>query len=96
MLFVSCSVGRQRNPLVLVLKKNVALQARQPSPGIAPISSGSGASMTASPAGRALPTMAPMPSAGRVDTGAQGMASEVAEQQAMAVILLPTMGGWGC
>jgi len=57
MLFVPCSVGRQRNPLALAPKKSVALQARQ-----------------------ALPTVAPVPSAGRADAAAQGASSEVVVQ----------------
>ena len=44
--------------------------------------------MTTSPAGQALPMVAPMPLVGRVDAGAQGMPSEVVEQLAMAAIPL--------
>ena len=51
--------------------------------------------MTAPPAGQALPTVAPMPSVGWVDTGAQGAPSEVTEQPVMAVIPLLTIGRMG-
>ena len=78
MLFVPCSVGRQRNPLALEPKKSVALQARrQPLAGAMPVSGGSGASATACSAGQVLPTVAPVPSAGRADAAAQGVSSEV-------------------
>ena len=78
MLFVPCSVGRQRNPLALAPKKSVALQARQqPLAGAVPVLGESGASATASSAGQALPTVAPVPSAGRADAAAQGVSSEV-------------------
>jgi len=81
MLFVPCSVGRQRNPLALAPKKSVALQARQqPLAGAVPVSGESGASATASSAGQALPTVAPVPSAGRADAAAQGASSEVVVQ----------------
>jgi len=78
MLFVPCSVGRQRNPLALAPKKSVALQARQqPLAGAVPVLGESGASATASSARQALPTVAPVPSAGRADAAAQGVSSEV-------------------
>ena len=81
MLFVPCSVGRQRNPLALAPKKSVALQARQqPLAGAVPVSGESGASATASSAGQALPMVAPVPSAGRADATAQGASSEVVVQ----------------
>jgi len=81
MLFVPCSVGRQRNPLALAPKKSVALQARQqPLAGAVPVLGESGASATASSAGQALPTVAPVPSAGRADAAAQGASSEVVVQ----------------
>ena len=81
MLFVYCSVGRQRNPLALAPKKSVALQARQqPLAGAVPVLGESGASATASSAGQALPTVAPVPSAGRADAAAQGASSEVVVQ----------------
>ena len=63
--------------------------------GAVPVSGGRGASATASLAGQALPTVAPVPSVGRVDAGAQEMPSEVAEPSAMEVILLPMMGRTG-
>ena len=81
MLFVPCSVGRQRNPLALAPKKSVALQARQqPLAGAVPVLGESGASATASSAGQALPTVAPVPSAGRADAAAQGASLEVVVQ----------------
>jgi len=81
MLFVPCSVGRQRNPLALAPKKSVALQARrQLLAGAMPVSGRSGASATASLARQALPTVAPVPSAGRADAAAQGASSEVVVQ----------------
>ena len=81
MLFVPCSVGRQRNPLALAPKKSVALQARQqPLAGAVPVLGESGASATASSAGQALPTVAPVPSEGRADAAAQGASSEVVVQ----------------
>jgi len=81
MLFVPCSVGRQRNPLALAPKKSVALQARQqPLAGAVPVLGESGASATASSAGQALPMVAPVPSAGRADAAAQGASSEVVVQ----------------
>ena len=48
--------------------------------------------MTASLAGQAPLMVAPMPSVGRADAGAQRTPSEVTEQPAMVVIPLPTMG----
>ena len=69
--------------MALVPKKSVAIQARK------------GPSVTASLAGQAPPVVAPEPSVGQEDTGAQGAPSEVAEQPAMAVIPLPTMGRMG-
>lgn len=96
MLFVSCSVGRQRNPLALVPKKSIAVQARrQSSAGIVPISDGSGASVTASPSDQALPTVAPMPSIGQTNVGAQGTPLGVMEQPVMVVIPLSTTGQTG-
>ena len=93
MLFVPCSVYRQRNPLALGPKKSVALQLRQrPSAGVAPVLGGSGTSVTVSSAGRTLPTVAPVPSVGRADTGAQRAPLEVMEQPAMAAISLSTTG----
>jgi len=81
MLFVPCSVGRQRNPLALAPKKSVALQARQqPLAGAVPVLGESGASATASSARQALPTVAPVPSAGRADAAAQGASSKVVVQ----------------
>ena len=81
---------------MLALKKSIALQARrQPSASVAPISGGSNASVTTSLAGQTPPMVAPMPLAGWVDMGAQGMPSEVTEQSVMAVIPLPTMGRTG-
>ena len=95
MLFVPCSVGRQRNPLALASKKSIALQLRrQPSSGVAPISGGSGASVTVSSASEALPTVAPMTLAGWADA-AQGAPLEVVEQLVIAEILLPTVGWMG-
>ena len=41
--------------------------------------------MSASPSGQALPTVAPVPLAGRADAGAQGMPSEVVERPAMVI-----------
>ncbi|XP_066347672.1 uncharacterized protein [Miscanthus floridulus] len=93
------SVGRQHNPLTLAPKKSVALQARrQPSAGVAPVSGGSGDSVTVSPVGQALPTVVPVPSAGRADAGAQGTPSGVAEQPAIPLPTtrrtgLPTVAG---
>ena len=88
MFFVPCSVDRQQNPLALAPKKCIALQSRgQPSAGVTPLSGGRGASVTASPTGQALPTMAPVPLAGRADTGVHGAPSEVTEQPVMAAIL---------
>ena len=96
MLFVPCSVGRQRNPLALAPKKSVALQARrQPLAGAMPVSGGSGASAIASSAGQALPTVAPVPSAGWAYAGVQGAPSEATEQPTMAAIPLPTTGRMG-
>ena len=81
---------------MLAPKKNLALQARwQPLADVVPILGGSGASKTASLAEQALPMVAPMPSVGRVDVGAQGVPSEVVEQPTMAVIPLPTTGRMG-
>ena len=51
--------------------------------------------MTASPAGQAAPMVAPTPSMGWVDTGAQGVPLEVAEQLVMAAIPLVTAGQTG-
>jgi len=96
MLFVPCSIGRQRNPLALALKKSVALQLRQQSlAGVAPVLSGSGTSVTMSSVGWTLPMVVPMPLVGLVDAGAQRAPSEVAKQPAMAVILLWMMGRMG-
>ena len=84
---------QRRNPLALVPKKSVTLQAgQQPSVGVAPVSGGSGAGVTASPAGQASPTVAPVPSAGQAGAGVRGTPSEVAEPPAMEAIPLPTMG----
>ena len=96
MLFVPYSVGRQRNPLALAPKKSVALQLRrQSSVGAVPILGRSSASVTTSLVSQALPIMAPVPSVGRVDAGAQGAPSEVVEQPVMAAIPLSMMGWMG-
>ena len=80
MFFVPCSIGRQRNPLALAAKKGIALQSgRWPSAGVAPVSSGSGASVTTSPAGQAPPMVVPVPFEGQAYVGAQGAPSEVME-----------------
>ena len=44
---------------------------------------------------QALPTMVPVPLAGRADVGAQGVPSKVAEQLVMAAIPLLTTGRMG-
>ena len=91
MVFVPCSIGRQRNPLALAPKKSIALQSRwQSSAGVASILGGSGASVTTSLASQALPTVAPLLSVGWADVGIQGAPSEVTKQPVMATILLPT------
>ena len=91
MLFVPCSVGRQRNPLALAPKKSVALQARRQLLASAmPILGGSGTSATASSAGQTLPVVMPVPSVGWVDAEAQRAPSGVAEQPTMVAILLLT------
>ena len=93
MLFVPCSVDRQPNPLALAPKKSIALQSRQrPLASVAPISGGSGSSMTASSAGRMPSTVAPMPSVGWVDMGAQGAPLEAADHSVMAAIPLLMAG----
>ena len=51
--------------------------------------------MIVSLAGKAPPTVEPMPSVRWADAGAQKTHSEVAEQPAMSVIPLPTMGRMG-
>ena len=79
--------------MALAPKKSVALQLRRQSlAGVAPVSGGSDTTVTVSLAGWTLPTMAPVPSAGRADAGAQRVPSEVVEQPVMVVILLPMMG----
>ena len=68
------------NPLALVSKKGIALQAGwQSLVGATPVLGKSGADAIASPAGQALPMVMPMPSAGQVGIGAQGTFSDVAE-----------------
>ena len=72
-------------------KNSIAIQARWgPLPDVAPISSRSGADVVASSAGQATPMVAPVPSVGQADAGAEGAPSEVAEQPATKVIPLPT------
>ena len=89
MVFVPCSIGRQRNPLALAPKKSIALQSRwHPSAGVAPVSGKSGTSVTALLAGQTLPMVAPVPLAGRAAVGVQGAPSEVAEQPVTAAIPL--------
>ena len=96
MFFIPCSVGRQLNPLVLALKKSVALQLRrQLLAGVTLILGGSSTSVTTSSASQMLPTVALVPSVGQADMGAQRAPSEVTEERAMVVILLPTIGQIG-
>ena len=93
MFFVPCSFSRQRNPLAMAPKKSIAVQLGwQPSTSVVPILDESGANVTTSPAGKAPPTVVPMPLAGRVDVGFQGAPSEVMEHPKMATILLPMVG----
>jgi len=93
MLFLLYSIMKWRNTLVLAPKKSVALQeGRQSSIGIMPISGVSGAGVTTSSAGQALPTVTPMPSVGQAGVGAQGTPSDVAKQPVMEAIPLPMMG----
>ena len=91
-----CNVGRQvrrGTSLALAPKKSVALQARlESSPDIAPVSSESGASVTASSTGQASPVVVPMPSAGQAVGEAEGEPSEIAEHLALEAISLPTLG----
>jgi len=78
MFFVPCSISRQWNPLVLVPKKSITLQSRQQSStGVAPVLGGCGASVIASSDGQTPPMMAPMPSAGHADVGAEEVPSKV-------------------
>ena len=96
MLFVFCSVGRQRNPLALAPKKSVALQARrQLSADVAPILGGSGASVTVLLTGQVSPMVAPVPSMGRANVGVQGLPLVVAKRPVIAAIPLPTVGWTG-
>ena len=86
MPFNSCRVLIQGRSLALAPKKSVALQAGQaPSPDVAPISGRSGTNVAASSAGQAPPAVAPMPSAGQADAGADGAPSRVTEQMAAKV-----------
>ena len=82
--------------MALAPKKSVALQARrQPSAGVMPVSCGSDGSVTASLVSQVPPMVAPVPSVGRADKGAQGTPLEVVEQPAMVAIPLPTTGRTG-
>ena len=91
MFFVPCGIGRHRNPLALVPKKSIALQlGRRPSAGVVHVLGKSSASVTASLAGQAPPTMVPVPSVGRADADIQGAPLEVVEQLVTAVVPLPT------
>ena len=82
--------------MALAPKKSIALQAgRQPSVGVAPVSSGSGVSVTTSPTGQVSPMVMPVPSAGQAGVGAQGTPSKVAEQPTMVATPLPTTGQMG-
>ena len=77
--------------MALAPEKSVALQAGgTPSPDVAPISGRSGADVVASSAGLALPAVAPMPSAGQIDAGADGAPLGVAEQTTVEVTPPPT------
>ena len=79
--------------MVLAPKKSVALQVRrQPSAGVMLVLGRSNASVTVLLVGQALPTMAPMPSMGRADAGAQGTPSGAAKKPAMVAIPLSMMG----
>lgn len=79
--------------MALAPKKSIALQVRkQPSVDVAPISGGSSAGVTTSSTDHAPPMVASVPSVGQVGARADGTPSEVTEQPAMEVILLPTMG----
>ena len=79
--------------MALAPKKSIAIQVRLwSSADIAPILGGSGAGVTTSSVGQALPMVAPVPSVGQADAGARRMPSEVAEELAREVMPLLTMG----
>ena len=79
--------------MALAPKKSITVQVRRhPSADVAPISSGSSASVTTLLASEAPLMVAPVPSVGQAGAGAKGMPSEVAEEPAMEVIPLPMMG----
>ena len=79
--------------MALAPKKSVAIQARRrPLANITPISGRSGASVTASLAGQASSMVAPMPSMGQADVGAQRTPSEVAKEPVRDAVPLPMMG----
>lgn len=79
--------------MVLAPKKSVTIQAGwRLLPGVTPVSRESGAGVTSSSAGQAPPVVVPVPSSGHVDAEAEGAPSKVAEQLAMEVIPLPTLG----
>ena len=59
--------------------------------GVAPVSGGSDAGVTASLAGHAPPMVAPVPSVGQVDVGILGVPSKAVEQPVMVAIPLPAV-----
>ena len=89
------SIGRRvrwGTSIALAPKKTVALQAKWGLfPDVVPVLSESGAGVTASLANQASPAVVLVPSVGQTDTGAEGAPSEVIEQSATEVILLPTL-----
>ena len=79
--------------IALAPKITIALLARRgPPPNITPVSGESGADVTASLAGLALPAVVLVPSAGQAVGEAEGAPSEVAMQPTNKVMPLPTSG----